>query len=315
VATVSRVLNNDKKVSAKTRMIVEEAIKKLDYRPNLLGRNLRLRKTQMILVILDSIANNFHAKLVHSIEEEARSGGYAIMLCPIQDDRKIEAVYLDLLRNKMADGIIFLTTTLEAREMLELGREYPVIQCGEYREGTGVPVVSIDNEKAAYAATKHLTDAGRKRVAHITVANLNISTRLRLAGYRAALADAGLPAAEERIAYARYGYRSAYAAMARLLELETPPDAVFAISDRMAAGAIKCAIDRGFRVPEDIAVIGFDNTDISPIYNPGISSVSQSEDEMGRTAVRILFERIQGCVEVPFKILDYKLIPRASTGA
>lgn len=313
VATVSRVLNNDQKVAERTRLIVEGAIRKLDYRPNLLGRNLRLQQTQMILVVLSTIANNFHAKIIRSIENEGRIHGYNVMLCATHDDRKIEFAYLELLKNKMADGIIFLTTTLTTLEMKELGCEYPIIQCGEYYEGIDVPIVSIDNEKAAFAATRHLIDTGRRDIAHITVSNDTISTRLRLSGYRRALAEGGLPYREELVAYARYGYRSAYAAMDSLLRLPARPDAVFAISDRMAAGSIKSAIDHGLSVPEDIAVIGFDNTDITPIYNPSISTVSQSEAEMGAAAMRILVSRIAGSREVPFKLFDYSLILRDST--
>lgn len=313
VATVSRVLNNDKKVATATRLAVEEAIRVMDYRPNLLGRSLRLQQTQMILIVLSSISNNFHAKIIRSIESEGRAHGYNCMICATHDDHKIELAYLELLRNKMADGIIFLSTTLSSQEMRDLNQNYPIIQCGEYYEGIDVPTVSIDNEGAAYEATKHLLARGGRRIAHITVSNDAITTRMRLKGYRRALEEAGLPYREEYVAYARYGYRSAYAAMDMLLALPQPPDAVFAISDRMAAGSIKSAIDHGFSVPGDILVVGFDNTDITPIYNPSISTVSQSEGEMGAAAMRILVNRIGGANEIPFKFFEYSLILRDST--
>ena len=313
VATVSRVLNKDKRVAPHTRILVEDFIKKLGYHPNLLGRSLRLQQTQMILVVLDSISNNFHVKLIRSIEMESRRHGYNLMLCATHGDRKIEAAYLEMLKNKMADGIIFLSTTQTAEEMQSLGREYPIVQCGEYYEGIGVPIVSIDNEKAACAATEHLIATGRRRIAHITVSNDVISTKARLAGYRTALAAAHLPFCSELVVYAHYGYRSAYQAMGQLLALPEPPDAVFAISDRMAAGAIKCAIDQHYNVPQDISVIGFDNTDITTIYNPSISTVSQSENLMGEAAMQILVEHIGGKEEIPFKLFDFALIPRDST--
>ncbi|MDL2233912.1 LacI family transcriptional regulator [Ruminococcaceae bacterium OttesenSCG-928-L11] len=313
VATVSRVLNNDRKVADRTRVSVEDAIQRLNYRPNLLGRNLRLQQTRMILVILSSISNNFHAKIIRSIENEGRLHGYNIMLCATHDDRKIEAAYLELLKNKMADGIIFLSTTLTALEMKELGRDYPIIQCGEYYEGIDVPIVSVDNEMAAFTAVSHLAAIGRKRIAHITVSNDIISTRLRLSGYMRALKENNLPYSEHLVAYARYGYGSAYAAMENLLSHDTKPDAVFAISDRMAAGAIKCTIDKGLQVPGDIAVAGFDNTDITPIYNPSITTMSQSEQDMGAAAMRILVERIGGSEEIPFRFFKYSLIVRDST--
>jgi LacI family repressor for deo operon, udp, cdd, tsx, nupC, and nupG len=313
VATVSRVLNSDAKVAATTRLAVEEAIRQMDYRPNLLGRNLRLQQSQMLLVVLSSISNNFHAKIIRSIESEGRAHGYNCIICATHDDHKIEKAYLELLKNKMADGIIFLSTTLTAQEMHDLGREYPIIQCGEYFEGIGVPIVSIDNEGAAYAATTHLIEQGRRRIAHITVSNDTISTRKRWEGYRRALCDGGIPYAEELVAYARYGYRSAYAAFEELLRRDRRPDAVFAISDRMAAGSIKCAIDNGYAVPGDIAVVGFDNTDITPIYNPSISTISQSEGEMGVAAMRILTDRIGGSREIPFRFFNYTLYPRESS--
>ena len=313
VATVSRVLNKDRRVAPQTRALVEGYIKQFNYHPNLLGRSLRLQQTQMILIVLDTIANNFHVKLIRSIEMEGRRHGYNIMLCATHSDRVIEAAYLQMLKNKMADGIIFLSTTLTAEEMQALGRDYPIVQCGEYYEGIGVPIVSIDNEKAARAATEHLLQVGRRRIAHITVSNDVISTRARLAGYRQALAQQGIAFLPELVVYARYGYRSAYEAMTQLLALPEPPDAVFAISDRMAAGAIKCAIDNAYTVPRDIAVIGFDNTDITGIYNPSISTVSQSENLMGTAAMQILVNHIGGSEEIPFKLFDFALIPRDST--
>ncbi len=311
VATVSRVLNGTGAVADQTKKAVLAAAQKLGYSPNLLGKNLRQKQTRVILVMLSSLANTFCSKVVHGIEKEAVKNGYNIMICATEDSRKSEETYLNFVRNKMADGIIILNSTLTEEEMKEISSAFPVVQCSEYVDTQTTPYVSIDNRAAAYDAVSCLIHSGRKKIVYIGVANDLISSRLRLEGYRKALEDNGIAFDESMLLFGNYGYRSAMRAVNNFLKKNIFFDAVFAISDRMAAGAISAVRQSGRRIPDDVSVIGFDNTDITYMFEPAISTVAQPQNEMGEAAFRMLLSRMQE--EMPKNIiLDHKLILRNS---
>ena len=312
VATVSRVLNAPETVQKETRQKVYDTVSSLGYELNQLGRSLRRQSSGLVTVMLSTVANDYYAKVVKGIEEEGRGKGYNVMLCAMQDEYAVETVYINLLKSRLVDGVIFLNTTLPAEEFALLGRQFAIVQCGEYLEGTGVPIVTIDHRAAACAAVLHL---GRKRhrIALISAGNSAISTRLRREGYLQALEALGIPFQPAYVIEGNYGYGSGYAAAERLLALPEPPDAIFAISDRMAVGAIKCLTEKGLKVPEDVAVVGFDNTMITRVYNPTVTTVSQSQKRMGQKAMQILADRLAGKFAPEKVTVPHEIIVRAST--
>lgn len=314
VATVSRVLNNSDLVSEETRERVLKAIKDLNYHPNLLGRNLRRLKTKMVLALMPNVSNPFYARVVKGIEDVAHKNGYNVMLCNTDSDPEREKAYLDLLKNKLADGVILMASVMGKDELTLLAENYPVVQCCEYIEGAGASYVSIDNFSAAYKAVKHLINLGHRRIALITCKNDFISTRQRETGYRKALEDANIEFDENLIKYGDYSFKSGMRAARQLLSLEEKPTAIFAISDIMAIGAIKALKEEGFKAPEDVAVVGFDDISFASMYDPALTTVSQPKYDLGCIAMEVLLKHIEGELEDPQRIfLEHELVIREST--
>lgn len=315
VATVSRVINNSSSVTAKTRDKVESVVRDLNYQPNLLGRNLRRTKSHIALVLIPNISNPFYSRIVKGIEDVAHSNGYNVMLCNTDSDAQREHVYVDILKNKLADGIIFMASELSVNEMREISSGYPLVQCCEYLENLNVSHVSIDNYSAAYEATTHLCSLGRKQVGFIGSKNKYISTIKREEGYKEALADFGIKLDTAFVKYGNFSYKSAYTATLQMLEnKDSRPDAIFAISDIMAIGAINAIIEKGLNVPDDIAVCGFDNISFASMFNPPITTISQPTYDMGCVAMKILLNQInQESSDKECVIMEHKLIVRATT--
>lgn len=314
VATVSRVLNNDPKVRPETKEIVEKVINELGYSPNLLGRNLRRSSTHNILVLLPTISNQFYSSIIKGIREEATLEGYNVMVGITDLDVKIEMNHIQLLENKLVDGIIFFTPQIAKSTLTKIGKVYPIVQCSEYVEGAKLSLVSINNKQAAYDATKYLIELGHKHIALVTSKKIYTSSKLREEGFREALTQHQLPVNEELIYYTDYMPQCGTEAAKALLTRKTQPTAIFTISDSLAIGVIRGLKECGKKVGEEIDVIGFDNTFISKFYEPTITTISQPRLEMGKRAARLLLNKIQNIDSKNETIfLPHELIIRQST--
>ena len=314
VATVSRVINKSSSVTQSTREAVLDAIKKLDYRPNLLGRNLRRTETRLILTLLPTIANPFYSRIVKGVEDIAHKNGYNVMLCNTNSDIERERIYLELLKNRLADGVIFMAPEMDGEELTAIGRDFPVVQCCEYKEGAQVPLVSIDNLSAAKKAVRHLISLGHKRIGMISCRNSFLSTTRREQGFMMALEEAGLVPDQRLVVYGDYSFKSGHRAAFNLLTMEERPTAIFAISDIMAIGVLRAAKDKGLRVPEDLAVIGFDNISFASMCDPMLTTVSQPKYDLGCTAMELLLRKMHDGLKEPVDIvLENELVIREST--
>lgn len=313
VATVSRVLNGQNTVSAKTRMKVEEAIKKLNYEPSLLGRNLRTSESRLLLILIPTISNPFYLEIIKGIEQVAISQNYNILLCETDSNPEKENIYFDLVRKKMADGIISMDPAVNVETLKKLAENYSIIQCSEYEEGTGIPYVTIDNEEASYRAVKHLIQIGHKKIALMNADEKFLFARQRKMGYKRALEENGITLKNEYIIPTQQlGFENGQHAMKKILNLQDRPTAVFAVSDLLAIGALKEINASGLHVPNDIAVVGFDKIDFSNMTNPTLTTIAQPMQRMGNVAARMLIEKIKG-EEVESIILDHELVIREST--
>lgn len=314
VATVSRVLNNSNSVKPDTQHAVMEAIRKLGYQPNLLGRNLRRLQTKMVLVLLPTISNTFYSKIVQGIEDVGHKNGYNVMICTTGADVQREQVYLELLKNRLADGIIFMAPQIDAVDLSEIGKNYHVVQCCEYKEGAEVSRVSIDNSAAAYEATQHLIKLGHRKIGFISSNSGFLSASRREEGYKAALRDAGIELNPGWIQYGDYGFKSGLRVTKGFLQMDEPPTAIFAISDMMAIGAVRAIEEHGLRVPDDVAVMGFDNISFAAMYDPRLTTISQPQYDMGSIAMNMLLDQIKGKEKkVQQIILEHELVIREST--
>ena len=313
VATVSRVLNSQNTVSAKTKMRVEEAIKKLNYEPSLLGRNLRTSESRLLLILIPTISNPFYLEIIKGIEQVAISQNYNILLCETDSNPKKENIYFDLVRKKMADGIISMDPAVNVETLKKLAENYAIIQCSEYEECTGIPYVTIDNEEASYRAVKHLIQIGHHKIALMNADEKYLFARQRKMGYKRALEENGLTLKNEYIiSTPNLGFENGQHAMKKILNLQDRPTAVFAVSDLLAIGALKEINAAGLQVPNDIAVVGFDKIDFSNMTNPTLTTIAQPMHKMGSVAARMLIEKIKG-EEVESILLDHELVIREST--
>ncbi|WP_053217987.1 LacI family DNA-binding transcriptional regulator [Virgibacillus senegalensis] len=313
VATVSRVLNGQDSVTAKTRIKVEDAIKKLNYEPSLLGRNLRNSESRLLLVLLPNISNPFYSEIINGIETTAIALNYNILLCETDTNAERENIYFDLVRKKMADGIISMDPAVNIDTLVKLAENHAIIQCSEYAVDSGIPYVTIDNVSAAYRAVKHLIRIGHQKIALINSDEKYLYARQRQLGYQKALEENDMELEDSLIIHTQgLDFSSGQQAMKKILMQEERPSAIFAVSDLLAIGALKEIHSQGLRVPEDIAIVGFDKIAFSNMTHPTLTTISQPMYEMGKTAAEMLVKKIQG-VEVESIILDHELVIREST--
>ncbi|MHB8962560.1 MAG: LacI family DNA-binding transcriptional regulator [Saccharofermentanales bacterium] len=314
VATVSRVINDDPVVRPATRVRVLDAIRRLNYTPNLLGRNLRQVRTNRILVLIPSISNQFYSKIISAMERTAKSHGYRVLVCMTHNDPSTEREYIDMLTTRVVDGIIFLSSGLSGDEMNLLAGTYPIVQCCEYVEGSKTDTVIIDNEQAAYDAVKYLLTSGHGSVAFFGSRIKYTSGILRERGYRRALTDHHAASAGEFILLDDYSYPGGQRMTAEYMRHSTRPDAIFCISDSIAIGCIRELTDRGVRIPEEVAVIGFDDTSVAKVYCPALTTVAQPQEETGTIAMEMLLKRLQKKGSPPAtRILPHRLVLRETT--
>lgn len=313
VATVSRVINNPAIVTEKTRLKVEQVITNLNYEPSVLGRNLRTSESRLLLALIPSISNPFYNEIINGIEDIAIEQGYNILLCATDSNPNKEDIYFNLLKSKLADGIISMDPTVNRTKLLELASKYPVIQCSEYDEDGSISYVTINNELAAYHAVRHLIKIGHTKIALINSHKKYLYARERRQGFEKALQEFNLSINPDWIYNTdSLGFEQGQQAMRHLLTLSDRPTAVFAVSDILAIGALKEININGLHVPNDIAIIGFDKISFSNMTHPTLTTISQPGYKMGSTSATMLINKIKG-KEVTSVILDHELVIREST--
>lgn len=313
VATVSRVINNADNVQEKTKEIVCDAIKKLNYSPNLLGRNLRRLETKKILVLINTMSNPFYSRIIKGIEEKAVPSGYTVMVCMTHGDVALEERYMQMLKTRLVDGAVFLTTEQSGQVLTDSLRDANVVQACEPCSEFLTPTVSIDNERAAFDATEYLISKGHRSIAFFGAGKIYQSSFHRENGYKWALKrnrieyDAGLVFNEG------FSFNAGIRAANRLLELSERPSAIFCISDSSAAGAMKTLEQNGINTPADMSIMGFDNTQISQIFIPAITTLQQPQFEIGYSAMELLLQRINGEDNRTMRILlEHSIVERES---
>jgi LacI family transcriptional regulator, galactose operon repressor len=291
-ATVSRVLNGRLTVEAGLAEKVRVAAAELDYRPNAVARNLRRASTTLWAAIVSDIENPFFTSLVRGIEDVAQSAGYSVVLCNSDEDPKKEAAYVAAVRAEQMAGVI-ISPSGRTESLAELyTSSTPTVLIDRRVEGAFVDAVLVDNEHGAAEATRHLIAGGYRRIACVSGPR-RVSTAVdRLAGYRRALREGGIPYSRDLVRHADFREAGGYAAMAALLEGTAKPDAVFAANNLMAVGVLECLVQAGKRVPADIAVVGFDEIPWADLVRPSITTVAQPTYELGRAGATLLLDRI-----------------------
>jgi LacI family repressor for deo operon, udp, cdd, tsx, nupC, and nupG len=301
--TVSNVINDYPFVADRTRQRVQESIQALGYRPNLTARNLRRGRTGMIALAVPELAVPYFAELCGAVMEEAARRSYTMIIeqtdgAPDRERKLLE----DSARAQLFDGLIFSPLALGARDLIPAAKRAPVVLLGERVNDGPFDHVTIDNVAASREVVAHLAGLGRQRIAAIgdQPYETGETAQLRTQGYLEGLEIACLPADRRLIAGARRFHREAGAqAMRQLLELRNPPDAVFCYNDLLAAGAIRVLLTAGLRVPEDVAVAGFDDIEEGRYSTPTLTSLAPDKRRIAAMAVEQLFRRLEGTVDDP----------------
>lgn len=292
-ATVSRVINKSGRVSAEIEKRVLKVIEDTHYSPNVTGRMLRTAQTKLLLVSLPTISNSFYSQIVKGIELRASAYGYNILLSPTQNQLAIELKYLQMLTSRQVDGMISFSTRLDIARLNLVASQYPFVLACECPKNAQVSCVSIDNQEAAFEATRILLEKGHQRIGMLSGKLYRTSASLREKGYKNALKEKGIEFDPSLISSCEYHHESGFAGMQKLMEGSNPPTALFCVCDDMAAGAIRYLDNAGLKAGRDVDIIGFDDTSIASMYLPSISSVSQPRTDIGTTAVDLLMEKIQ----------------------
>ena len=284
----------------------------LNYRVTTAARSLRTAKTRMVLALVPDLANPYYAEIVRGLGAAAREHDYELLLCDSGVSEARERAFAQMLTHHMYDGVICMDPYATQRMVSTEVSALPWVACSEFVPDAPIPHVSIDHRLAAKDAVLYLLAKGHRRIALINSDERYLYAQRRREGYRDALRDAGL---DERPDYIQIvgGIEHPLGELAarRLLALDPVPTAVFAVSDTLAIGAIKATLAAGLRVPDDFAVIGFDDVPLASIFEPSLTTIAQPRRELGEQAMRLLLRRIDG--EMPASItLPHTLIVRRS---
>ena len=296
VATVSRAMRDMPEIKAETRDAVLKLAKEWDYQPNLLATNLVKNRTKTIGVIVPDLAYHFFASVIKGIEEEAIARGYSLLLTQTSELYERELTNVQNLSRGQVEGFIVSisqeTTDFEHLKRLQRKR-IPLVFFDRDADEIDVPKVMVDNVGAAYEATKHLIENGSKRIAFLAgPSNVTVSN-LRQSGYEKAIQDSELNLDESLVVHGNYNLQQAIKLTNELFELDNPPDGLVVVSDRLAVGAIVALRKKNIRIPEDVAIVSFNDEPICTIVTPTLTSVSQPTFEMGKMAITLLINQIE----------------------
>jgi len=318
IKTVSNVVNGYVHVAPDTRARVQDAIDALGYKPNMAARQLRRGRSGVIALALPELQSPYFAEMAGLIVQAAERRSWTVLIDQTDGHADRERALVAGLRRHAIDGLIFSPLALAGEELARGGDDTPMVLLGERIWHGPADHVAIDNTAAAADATRHLAELGRQRIAAIGAQDWPsaVTSHQRLAGYRLALADAGLPADPRLVAEVVSFHRAdGAAAMARLLDAPEPPDAVFCFNDLLALGAIRTLLARGVRIPDEVAVVGFDDIEDGRFSTPTLTTIAPDTASIAQLAVDLLAERLGEASEPPREVkVGHRLVIRESTG-
>ena len=295
IATVSRVINDSPNVNPQTRIKIEKIIKEFKYTPNRVAKRLRMRYTSSNLlgVLIPDIQNPFYVDVLRGIEDVAYKNKYALIMCNFSQDENKEKMYLDILQSESIDGLIAAPTHEHDQKVINLVKSgLPIVCVDRGLDDVDVDVVLVDNRKGAFSAVDFLVKKGYKRIAYISGLQQIPTSREREQGYRDALEANGLPICPELIKWGDSRHESGVSLCDELLEMDKPPDAIFTGNNLITLGALETIHKKGLHIPDDIAIIGFDDMYWSISLNPPLTAVRQPAYEIGKCAAEQLISRI-----------------------
>jgi LacI family transcriptional regulator len=313
VSTVSRVLNNKDDVALETYDRVQAVINELGYASSLAARGMRSQRTHVIGLIMPDLVSLYCQEIMGAVNRVIANTNYDLLVFTKGDIRKYHTIdqwrrHFSFIKGSIADGVIVV-----APPAFEISSDFPLVVIDPNREHTGCPGIIATNREGALDAMRYLTGLGHRRIGHITGRLELESAQQRLEGYKEGLATAGIPLDENLIQIGDFTEELGIECAHHFFSLPSPPSAIFAASDATALGVYRAAKERGFRIPQDISVIGFDNLPEAAHFDPPLTTVDQSIATMGMMAAETLIKILNG--ETPEKnlfLIPTRLVTRAS---
>jgi LacI family transcriptional regulator len=295
-STISRVANNDPglRIAAATRSRIESLLRETGYQPNGIARGLKLRQTNVLAVVIPDVTNPFFAALFRGVEDAAAPAGFNVLLCNTDGLPERQRSHLQGLQARRVDGVILASSFLKDPSVRELRRQRrPYVLVNRFSDEGEDPFVGSDDLLGGQLATAHLLELGHVRVGHLAGKSTVSTGLLRRRGYLAAHMLAGLPSDPNLIVEAGYTEESGALAARRLFSLADPPTAVFAVTDMVAIGAAEVARQMGLRIPQDIAIVGYNDIPLASRVSPGLTTMHVPIHDFGSVAARLLLEQIE----------------------
>ena len=318
VKTVSNVVNNHPNISDRMRLRVQASLDTLGYRPNLAARQLKHGRGGFIALAVPQLDSPYFAELASHLSAQATQRGYILLLDITGADRAQESLAMSGMTGKMVDGVILSPLSLTAAEIESRDDTVPLVLLGERAVPQGVDHISVDSVAASHAVGNHLISLGRRRLAAIGRESVEGTSSVRLHGFSTAVEDAGLELPSRRVVRTRqFDREHGHAAMLRLLDLpqRERPDAVFAFNDLLAIGAMRACLETGVHIPDDVAIVGFDDVPEGRFHTPSLTTVAPDMPVLAEQALDRLILAIEGRSAGPQRsFVPWSLRIRESTG-
>jgi len=321
-STVSRALRDSSEISEETKRVVLEYAEKLNYNPNPIAQSLKERRSRTIGVVVCEIANSFFSQTINGIESIAGNNGYNVIISQSRESYEKELLSLKYLTSRSVDGLIVTisTETKDTSFLQDLHRKgMPIVFFDRIVEEINTHKVIVDNFNGAYQATEHLIKSGCKKIALISNDPSLSIAKDRLAGYQSALLDYGISYHDSMVRYCEQGGMNATeinTAMDSLLSEKNKPDGIFTASDKITSHVLRNLHEKNIKIPEEISLVGFSNSEVTDLFAPSLTVVTQPAFEMGELATKLLLKLIESkrpVTEFETTTLSTKLIVRNSS--
>jgi LacI family transcriptional regulator len=312
--TVSRVINRKGEVSEDTRQRVEAVIERLGYRPSGIARGLATQRTGTLGLVIPDVANPFFADVARGVEHGAYAEGYNVFLCNTEEDPERELAVLKSLEEKRVDGLVLCSSRLDEGELRAVVSRHPkVVLVNRRLEGDSVGSVLVDDATGGKLATHLLLEAGHQAIGYLGGPPVSHSGRQRAIGYQVALGDAGVSSDPAWVRHCRPMVAGGQEVARELLINQPEISALFCYNDLVAVGALQACGELGRRVPDDVAVVGYDDIPLAALVTPALTTCRVPRYELGSQTVDLLLDQIKGCTDDCGEIvLAPELVVRAS---
>jgi LacI family transcriptional regulator len=313
-STVSRILNGTARVAPEKREAVEEAIRRLNFKPNLFARSLKTGITMTVGVLTQAIESQFYSRALKGIEMGLQGTGHSPIIVSGHWNAETDVESLRLLTSRRVDGLIILTGNIADSDVLSVAQQQPVVITERDLEGPNVRSIKLDQRRGGYLATQHLLALGHTRIAHLAGVDDRLDAQERYEGYLQAHRDAGVLPDPRSVVRGNFTDKGGYQAAQRLLDSGVQFSAIFCANDESALGARLALYQRGLRVPEDVSLVGFDDLPMCNYMTPPLTSVRQPVYEVGLFAAQTLLE-MMGYPSEAVQMPPLELVVRQTTQA